>query len=157
MELPSDIPLPVTFAVLVAALILSTLVSALLLKASCGIFNRIIGETVVPTPSVGKAMGIVVVGIAGEVAAIIGLRWVLAQSLVEWAPSSRLLAATLLSTPISLIWLVVTLLLFLPASLGRSVWISVIYTGLTMFAMIVTGSVVLAGLLALGVNPPPDF
>jgi hypothetical protein len=123
---------------------IASLIGAVLLPATCALYNKIArgrqGPTSVPEPSMGKAMGITFVATLSN--AVLAFFILLVMAAVAGAAGARqrnaALMAQLIPLPVSLLVMAGVLSGMLPTTFGRALLVTLLYL---VVAVLMSGSV----------------
>ena len=142
--------------VLLVGLPLAALVSAVILRAACSLFNKLAGsEKAVPEPGFGKALGITAATLVVNVLVgiVIGLVLGTGAAAAGAKPSQTQLLVNLISMPAGFLVMSGMLTAMLPTSFGKSLLITSIAYAISIAILVVVFLLIAAlglGLMGLG-------
>ncbi len=140
-------------------LVVGTLVGGLLLMFACGLYNKFAGgrksRDAVPEPTIGKAMGIVLVAALANMAVgfVIALVVVGGAAATGRNPNSAAVLVQLLSAPVGILALTAMIAAMLPTSLGRAALVALLHAAIGVLIVATIGILVLVSIMTSGTGP----
>jgi len=131
--------------VLLVALPIGALISAVILRAACSIFNKLAGsEKSVPEPGFGKALGITAATLVVNVLVgiVIGLVFGAGAVAAGANPAQTQILVNLISMPAGVLVMSGMLTAMLPSSFGKSLLITLIAYAIIIAIAVVVGLVI---------------
>jgi hypothetical protein len=137
---------------LAVMLVIGTVIGAIILRAACALYNKLVGgpktPTSVPEPDFGRAMGIIFVAWLVNLAAGFMLSMVFAGGV--GADRVQTMMAQAISIPIGFLVLAGMIAGMLPTTFGRALLVALLYLLIAVIVGVTIGFVVAIVLLALG-------